>query len=97
MHRKLIEPSRYHQHFQGATVQIHFTLMHWSIATKKKNDLIFPACNAFSADIYSMRVLSPPKKYGPVTPRKRKFVNTDPMTPDITPKKFRNFAKQVQH
>ena len=56
-----------------------------------------PTCDAFSVDIYSMRVLTPPKIYGPVTPRKRKFVNSDPMTLDITPKKFRNFTKQVQY
>ena len=95
MHGKLVEPSRYHQHLQGALVQVHFTLTHCSIATKKKNKLFMPVCNTFSADIYSMRVLSPPKKFGPVTPRKHKFMNSDPMTPDSTLKKFRNFAKEV--
>ena len=95
MHGKLVEPSRYCWHLQGALVQVHFTLTHWSIAAKTKNGLIMPACDTFSADIYSMRVLSPPKKYGPVTPRKCKFVNSDPMTPDMTPKKFRNFTKEV--
>ena len=95
MHGRLIEPSRYRRHLQGAMVQMHFTLTHWSIDQKKKGQVLVPACDTFAADIYSMRVLIPRQNHGPVTPRKRKFYKSDPMTPDISPKKFKAFAAQV--
>ena len=95
MHGRLIEPSRYRSHLQGAIVQVHFTLTHWSIGERKRGEVLMPACDTFAADIYSMRVLIPPQNHGPVTPRKRKFYKSDPMTPDISPKKFKAFAAQV--
>ena len=89
MHGRLIEPRSYRKYLQGALVQIHFTLTHWSISGRPPK----PSCDTFAADIYSIRVLVPPVSYGqPVTPRKRKFLKTDPLTPDISPKKFRVFA-----
>ena len=94
MHR-LIEPSQYRRHLQGALVQIHFTLTHWSIGQKKRCEVLVPACDTFAANIYSMRVLIPPQNHGPVTPRKCKFYKSNPMTPDISPKKFKAFAAQV--
>lgn len=89
MHGRLIEPNNYRKFLKGALVQVHFTLTHWSINGKPPRS----PCDIFAADIHSMRVLVPPVSYGsPVTPRKRKFYKTDPLTPDISPKKFRVFA-----
>ena len=85
MHERLIQPSKYRKVLQGALVQMHFTMTHWYIGPKGQRH----ASDVFVADIYSMCVLTPPKATGPVTPRKRKFANMDPMTPDISPKKFR--------
>ena len=70
-------------------------LTHWSIGQKKKGEVLMPACDTFAADIYSMRVLIPPQNHGPVTPRKCKFHKSDPMTPNISPKKFKAFAAQA--
>ena len=95
MHGKLLWPSQYRKYLQGALVQIHFTLTHWSIGGKPAKDGRpgRVATDTYVADIFSMRVLVPPADYGqPVTPRKRKFHKSDPMTLDISPKKFRTFA-----
>jgi hypothetical protein len=88
MHGRLIHPNDYRKHLQGAVVQMHFTLTHWSIGAKSTGS----ACDTFVADIFSVRVLIPPQAYGPVTPRKRRFYKTDPITPDISPKKFKRSA-----
>jgi hypothetical protein len=89
MHGWLIEPRSYQKYLRGALVQIHFMLTHWSIGGKPPK----PSCDTFAADIYSIRVLVPPVSYGQlVTPRKRKFLKTDPLTPDISPKGFRVFT-----
>ena len=70
-------------------VPLEHTLTHWSIGGKPPKS----SCDTFAANIHSMRVLVPPTSYGqPVTPRKRNFFKTDPLTPDISPKKFRSFA-----
>ncbi|KAF7984151.1 hypothetical protein HWV62_16808 [Athelia sp. TMB] len=84
MHGRLIFPREYRTVLSGALAQIHFTLSHWSISGKGR----IPS-DVFAADVYSIRVLVPPKSRGGVTPRKRKFQNLDPMTPDISPKKLR--------
>ncbi|KIL56468.1 hypothetical protein M378DRAFT_172685 [Amanita muscaria Koide BX008] len=90
MNGHLIEPSEYRKHLQGALVQVHFTVTRWAIGARKGDE----AWDTFVADIHQMRVLSPPASYGkPVVPRKLKFVKRDPITPDITPKKFKTFAK----
>ena len=85
MHGRLIQPSEYYKVLQGAPVQMHFTMTHWYIRPKGQ----WHASDVFDANIYSMWVLTPPKATGPVTPRKRKFVNMDPIMPDISPEKFR--------
>ncbi|KAM6490060.1 hypothetical protein JOM56_014472 [Amanita muscaria] len=90
MHGNLIEPQDYRKHLQGALVQIHFTLTHWAIGGRSGD----APTDIYTADICNMRVLSPPPSYGmAVTPRKRKFHAKDPLTPDISPKKFRTFLQ----
>ena len=84
----LIHPLRYRQCLQGAVIQVHFQMTHWAFPARNG----VAACDTFVADIVSMRVLVPlsiPK--APSTP-KRKFMRKDPLTPDITPKKFRTFT-----
>jgi hypothetical protein len=88
---KRIHPLKYRQCLQGAVVQIHFRMTHWAFPAKKG----LLACDTFVSDLVSMRVLVPPAvPKGPTTP-KRKFTMTDPFTPDISPKRFRNFASPV--
>ncbi|KAM6492482.1 hypothetical protein JOM56_012206 [Amanita muscaria] len=90
MHGNLIEPQDYRRHLQGALAQVHFSLTHWAIGSRSGEGPI----DIYTADICNMRVLSPPANYGmAVTPRKRKFHAKDPVTPDIRPKRFRNFAE----
>jgi len=86
MHGRLIQPSEYCKVLQDALVQMHFMMTHWYFGPKGQRH----ASDVFVADIYTMWVLTPPKKAtGPVMPRKRKFVNMDPMMLDISPRKFR--------
>ena len=87
MHGKLLWPCHYHKYLQDALVQVHFTLKHWSISGKNKTP-----CDTYAADIFLMCVLVPPATSGPVTPKKHKFLQTDPLTPDISAKKFKAFA-----
>ncbi|KAM6495451.1 hypothetical protein JOM56_008157 [Amanita muscaria] len=82
MHGRLIAPREYRRHIQGALVQIHFTLRHWTIVGKDAR-----CFDTFTADIFSLRVLEPPLSCGlPVVPRKRRYYKMDPLTPDIFPK-----------
>jgi hypothetical protein len=76
MHGRLINPTSYHHQLEGALVQMRFTVTHLSIVGKK------PDC--FMANIVSMRVLVPPQKIGPVTPRRKRVYRVDPFTPDIS-------------
>ena len=87
IHGKLFWPCHYHKYLQEVLVQVHFTLKHWSIAGKKKTP-----CDTYAADIFSMHILVPPPTSGPVTPKKCKFFQEDPPTPDISPKKFKALA-----
>ena len=75
---------------EAILVQVHFTLKHWSISGKNKTP-----CDTYAADIFSMHVLIPPATSGPITPKKRKFLQTDPLTPDIDPKKIKAFASSA--
>jgi hypothetical protein len=84
----LIHPLKYRQNLQGALVQVHFRLTHWAFAER----MGVAATDTFVSDIVSMQVLAPPSIPKPPSTPKRKFRKTDPLTPDITPKKFRNFA-----
>ncbi|KAF8076842.1 hypothetical protein FPV67DRAFT_1445399 [Lyophyllum atratum] len=78
MHGALLWPIHYRAYLEGALVQVHFNLTHWSIGAKDSN----PAVDTYVADISNIRVLTPPVAKGPVTPRKRKVSAKDPMTPD---------------
>lgn len=86
-----IGPAEYRQHLQGALALIRFTVTHWSI---KKRTGQAP-CDAFVADIWSIRVLSPPDNFNKKTlgGKKRKLYKKDPDTPDMAPKKFKPFAE----
>ncbi|KAM6504132.1 hypothetical protein JOM56_001075 [Amanita muscaria] len=89
MHGRLIAPGEYRKHIQGALVQMHFTLRHWTVLGQNAR-----YCDAFAADIFSLRVLEPPSSYGlPVVPRKQKFYKLDPLTPDIFPKTLEDSAE----
>lgn len=90
MHGKLLWPCHYRKYLQDVLVWVHFTLKHWSISGKNKTP-----CDTYTADIFSMHVLVPPPTSGPITPKKRKFLQTDPLTPNISPKKFKTFASSA--
>ena len=64
---RLIEPDRYSELLQGATVEVEFNLLHWAFAAKTGE----PARDAFVAEIERLRVLDPPKPFV-YSPRKRK-------------------------
>ena len=84
---KLLWPCHYRKYLQEVLFQVHFTLKHWSITGKKKTP-----CDTYAADMFSMHILVPPPTSGPVTPKKCKFFQEDPLTPDISPKKFKAFT-----
>jgi hypothetical protein len=83
MHGNLIRPEDYRKHLQGAIVQVHFTMTHWHIRAHGDKS----ACDSYTADVYSMRVLVPPAPVGPVTPRRKRVLRKDPMTPELSPVK----------
>ena len=87
MHGKLLWPCHYCKYLQEVLVQVHFTLKHWSITKKKKTP-----CDTYAANIFLMHVLVPPPTSGPVMLKKWKFLQEDPLMPDISLKKFKAFA-----
>ena len=87
MHGKLLWPCHYHKYLQEVLVQVHFTLKHWSITGKKKT-----CCDTYAADIFLMCALIPPPTSGLVMLKECKFFQEDPLTRNISPKKFKAFA-----
>ncbi|TFK80706.1 hypothetical protein K466DRAFT_503415 [Polyporus arcularius HHB13444] len=81
MHGDLINPRFYRARLQGALVELHFSLTHWRIGSKKESSKV----DVFVAELDYLRVLVPPKPT-PVTPRKRKVSAVDP-TPSPSPSK----------
>lgn len=84
MHGHLIEPNFYQRRLEGALVEVHFTLTHWSIGKKGTAG----GTDIYTGDIEYIRVLAPPKPTL-VTPRRRKIFAVDPIAPStpITPTK----------
>ena len=80
MHGKLIWPVHYRSYLEDAVVVVCFNLRHWSIKRSDKD-----STDAYVADVVQMRVLVPPKLQGPVTPRKRRILPTDPFSPETPP------------
>ncbi|KAI5988492.1 hypothetical protein F5J12DRAFT_898182 [Pisolithus orientalis] len=65
---KLIDPCFYHCYLEGAVVELHFNLSHWSILRQG-----IPGKDVYTADIVMMHVLVPPHASAtPCTPLKRK-------------------------
>ena len=81
MHGTLIFPTMYRRYLEGALVQVRFSMSHWADDSDETD--------SYASDIVSMRVLVPPQRIGPVTPRRKRFYRKDPFTPDITPKKYK--------
>ena len=54
----LMYPQYYRRQLQGALVEIHFTLSHWSIAAKP--DQRHENTDMYLVEVYSIRVLRPP-------------------------------------
>lgn len=59
MHGKLLWPCHYCKYLQGAIVQDHFTLKHWTFSGKKKTP-----CDTYATNIFSTHVLIPPPSFG---------------------------------
>ena len=75
MHGHLIAPHQYRLRLEGAVVEMHFELNHWSISGKDNE----PNTDTYSADVSQIRVLIPPKPRL-VTPTKRKVLRRiDPL------------------
>ena len=86
--------------FSGHAITASICRMHLSKSTSPWNigqlvEKNKTPCDTYATDIFLMRVLIPPATSGPVTPKKRKFLQTDPLTPDISPKKFKAFASSA--
>ncbi|EMD37980.1 hypothetical protein CERSUDRAFT_72610 [Gelatoporia subvermispora B] len=75
----LVEPSRYRTVLQGAVVEVHFTIQHWSISKRGKSEGY--AFDAFSADVVSIKIVKAPPPPTPNTPRNRKISMVNPMSP----------------
>jgi len=87
MHGDIIHPKMYRNRLQGALVEIHFNLKHWYIG-KEGN-----AANVFAADIYIVRVISPPPSMTPVSPWKHRILALDPLSPaEFSPRKRSQLA-----
>lgn len=70
---KLIRPQDYRHLLAGAVVEVHFTLTHWTIASRRGD----PPADTYVADVQYMRVLVPAP---PSLPRKRCISLTDPLS-----------------
>ncbi|KAI0054548.1 hypothetical protein BV25DRAFT_648934 [Artomyces pyxidatus] len=90
MYGDLISPKLYRIRLEGALVEVHFNLTHWSIGGRRGSAT--PAADTYTADLVSMRVIVPPKPR-PVTPRKRKVSSMDPMAAASPTKKCRVFPR----
>jgi hypothetical protein len=69
MQGHLIAPIQYRSRLEGAVVELHFELSHWSIGGKETE----PSSDTYVADVTQIRVLVPPKPRV-VTPTKRKVL-----------------------
>ena len=75
MHGHLIKLMQYRNQLEGAVVELHFELRHWSIGRKEGE----PHSDTYIADVTQIRVLVPPKPRV-VTPMKCKvFSQIDPL------------------
>ncbi|OCH93892.1 hypothetical protein OBBRIDRAFT_832212 [Obba rivulosa] len=78
---KLVKPSQYRAVLEGATVEVHFSLRHWSIVKRKSGNAEAPrGVDAFSADVYAIHVVKPAPPPLPSTPRKRKVSSMSPVS-----------------
>jgi hypothetical protein len=69
MKGNLIDPRQYRRALEGATVELHFTLTHWSFPAKADQPASM-GVDTYTGDIVMIRVISPPI-YTPGTPSKR--------------------------
>ncbi|KAG1816360.1 uncharacterized protein BJ212DRAFT_1299650 [Suillus subaureus] len=69
MKGNLIDPQQYHCALEGATVELHFTLTHWSF-TARKDQPATMGVDTYTGDIVMIRIIAPPI-YTPGTPSKR--------------------------
>ncbi|KAG2132277.1 uncharacterized protein EDB93DRAFT_1255256 [Suillus bovinus] len=68
MKGNLIDPHQYHHALEGATVELHFTLTHWSFSAKADQPVSM-CVDTYTGDIVMICVISPPI-YTPGTPSK---------------------------
>ncbi|EMD31578.1 hypothetical protein CERSUDRAFT_78031 [Gelatoporia subvermispora B] len=77
---QLVKPCDYRRVLRGATVEVHFSLRHWSIGKRGKRDGEEPrGLDAFSADVFAIHVVKPAPPPMPSTPRKRKVSSMSPV------------------
>jgi hypothetical protein len=67
--------------FAFCSVMQKYTLTHWSI--RAKGDQM----DHYVADIYHICILGSPILGGPATPKRKRVLRTDPLTPDLSPMK----------
>ena len=67
--RVFIKPDLYRHHLEEAIIEVHFTLTHWSIASRRGD----PGTDAFVGEIDTMQVLIPPQVISRGVPKKRKL------------------------
>jgi hypothetical protein len=66
---ELIKPQSYRRTLEGALVELYFNLTHWSIAGRDR----ILGSDVYTADVFMIRVLAPPRATLAMTPWKRKI------------------------
>ncbi|EMD38894.1 hypothetical protein CERSUDRAFT_92934 [Gelatoporia subvermispora B] len=83
---RLVKPKQYRAVLQGATVEVHFTLRHWSIgytASRGGSDSGSGGLDVYSADVFAIHVIRPPPPSTLSSLRKRKVSMKSPVTTPI--------------
>ncbi|THG94084.1 hypothetical protein EW026_g7314 [Hermanssonia centrifuga] len=82
-----IRPSKYEAVLKGADVQVHFTLLHWTIGNSKDRRSL---SDTIVADLANIRVYVPPRlKPAAYAKQAKRTYERDLFTPEISPKKIR--------
>ena len=80
MHGHLIKPIQYRNQLEGAVIELHFKLRHWSIGGKDSE----PNSDTYIADVTQIHVLVHPIVFRRCNPRVE-FSHTVPMPPNTVP------------
>ncbi|OCH83597.1 hypothetical protein OBBRIDRAFT_840382 [Obba rivulosa] len=77
----LVPPSQYNAVLHGATVEIHFSLYHWSVGKRKGNHSIETSggSDVLPAELFAMHVVKPPALQPPSTPWRREVSTMSPI------------------